>query len=129
MKEVMVWALCPFRGSTIFVLVAQLCLTLCGPMDCSPPASSVHGILCTRIVEWVATPFSRRSSQPKDRTWVSCTAGRFFTIWATREAKVEVFLEFPWFLYVSANVGNSISGPLPLQNPACTSGSSQFTDC
>ena len=44
------------------VLVAQLCLTLCNPMDCSPPGSSVHGILQVRIVEWVAIPFSRGSS-------------------------------------------------------------------
>ena len=53
------------------------------PMDCCLPDSSVHGILQVRILEWVAIPFSRGSSQPRDRTWVSCTAGRFFTIWAT----------------------------------------------
>ena len=41
------------------VLVAQLCLTLCHAMDCSPPVSSVHGILQARILEWVDTPFSR----------------------------------------------------------------------
>ena len=64
-------------------LVAQLCLTLCNPMDCSPPGSSVHGIFQARILEWVAIPFSRRSSQPRDWTWISWTAGRFFTIWAT----------------------------------------------
>ena len=44
------------------VLVAQLCLTLCNPMDCSPPGLSVHGILQARILEWVAIPFSRGSS-------------------------------------------------------------------
>ena len=68
------------------VLVAQLCLTLCSPMDCSPPGSSVHRILQARILEWVATSPSRGSSQPRDRTPVSCIAGKFFTIWATREA-------------------------------------------
>ena len=47
------------------VLVAQLCLTLCNPMDCSPPDSSVHGILQARILEWVAIPFSRASSWPR----------------------------------------------------------------
>ena len=58
--------------------VAQSCLTLCNPMDCSPPGSSDHAILQTRILEWVAIPFSRRwSSQPRDRTWVSCIAGEF----------------------------------------------------
>ena len=55
-------------------------------MDCSPPDSSVHGILQARILEWVAIPFSRGSSQPRDQTWVSCIAGRFFTNWATRKA-------------------------------------------
>ena len=69
------------------VLVAQLCLTLCDPTDYSLPGSSVHGILPSRILEWVATPFSRRSSWPGDQTQVSCIAGRFFTIWANREAQ------------------------------------------
>ena len=55
-------------------------------MDCSPPVSSVHGILQGRILEWVAIPFSRGSSQLRDRTQVSHTAGRGFTIWATRDA-------------------------------------------
>ena len=61
------------------VLVAQLCLTLCDPVDCSPPGSSVHVILQARILEWVDIPFSRESSQPRDRTRVSHIAGRFFT--------------------------------------------------
>ena len=68
------------------VKVAQSCPTLCDPMDCSPPGSSIHGILQARILEWVAGPFSRGSSQPRDWTQVSHIAGRFFTIWATREA-------------------------------------------
>ena len=55
-------------------------------MDCSPPGSSVHEIFQTRILEWVAIFFSRGSSQPRDQTQVFCTAGRFFTNWATREA-------------------------------------------
>ena len=62
------------------------CLTLCDTMDCSPPGSSVLGILQTRILECIAVPFSRRSSQPRDWTQVSCIAGGFFTSWATREA-------------------------------------------
>ena len=71
------------------VLVAQSCLTLCNPMDCSPPGSSVHGISQARILEWVAMPFSRGSSWPRDRTHVSCIAGTGRQIpyhWATREA-------------------------------------------
>ena len=56
-------------------LVAQSCLTHCNPTDCSPPVSSAHGILQARILEWVAFPFSRGSSPPRDRSPVSCIAG------------------------------------------------------
>ena len=52
--------------------VDQLCPTLCNPMDCSLPDSSVHGIFQARILEWVAIPFSRASSQPRAQTWVFC---------------------------------------------------------
>ena len=58
------------------------------PMDCSLPGSSDDGILQVRILEWVAISLCRGSSQPRNRTQVSCTAGRFFTIWATREAPI-----------------------------------------
>ena len=54
----------------------------------SQPGSSVGGILQARIPEWVAIPFLRRSSQPRDRAWVSCIADRLFTVWATREAEI-----------------------------------------
>ena len=67
--------------------VTQSRPTLCDPMDCSLPGSSVHGILQARILEWVAFPFSRGSSQPRDQTQVSHIVGRFFTVWATREAQ------------------------------------------
>ena len=60
--------------------VAQSCPTLCNPVDCSPPGSSVHGILQARILEWVAIPFSRESSQAGNQTRVSCTTGRFITV-------------------------------------------------
>ena len=62
------------------VLVSQSCPTLCDPMDCSSPGLSVHGILQARILEWVAIPFRRGSSRPRDQTQVSCIAGKFFTI-------------------------------------------------
>ena len=70
------------------VLVAQSYPTLCDPMDCSPPGSYVHGIFQARILEWVAISFSKGSSKTRDRTQVFCTAGRFFTNWATREAQL-----------------------------------------
>ena len=58
-------------------------------MACDPPpSSSVHGILQARILEWVSISFSRVSSQPKDRTWVSRIAGEFFTVWATRNTQI-----------------------------------------
>ena len=58
------------------------------PMDCSPPGSSVHGIIQARILERVDIPFSKGSSQTRDQTQVSCIAGGFLTIWATREAQI-----------------------------------------
>ena len=68
--------------------VAQSCPTLWDPVDCSPPGSSIHGILQARILEWVAISFSRGSSWPRDWTQVSCIAGRRFNLWATREAPI-----------------------------------------
>ena len=64
--------------------VAQLYPTLCDPVDCSLPGSSICGALQARILEWVAISFSRGSSRPRDRTQVSLIAGRRFTLWATR---------------------------------------------
>ena len=72
-------------------IVAQSCPTLCDPTDCSPPGFSVHGILQARILGWVAIPFSRGSSWLSDRTWVSHTAGKFFTIWVTRETLLSLW--------------------------------------
>ena len=67
----------------------QSCLTLCNPVDRSPPGSSVHGVLQARELEWVATPFSRGSFWSRDWTCVSgvsCTVGGFFPHWDPREA-------------------------------------------
>ena len=80
-------------------LVAQSSPTLCGPMNCSLPGSSVHRDFPGRMLEWVAIPSSRESSQPRDQTQVSHIAGGFFTIWATREAQ-----------YIS--MGDRYSGPV-----------------
>ena len=68
--------------------VTQSCPTLCNPMDCSLPGFSIHRIFQARVLEWVAISFSRGSSQPRNQTWVSCIAGRCFTLWATREANI-----------------------------------------
>ena len=62
------------------VLITQSCLTLGDPMDRSPPGSPVHGIVQARILEWAAIPVSRESSLPRDRSWVSCIVGRYFTV-------------------------------------------------
>ena len=67
------------------VLVIQLCPTLYDPIGCSLPDSSAHGILQARILQWVAIPFSKKSSQHRDWTHIFYISGGFFTIWATRE--------------------------------------------
>ena len=69
------------------MLVAQPYLTLCDPVDSSPPGFSVNKILQARILKWVAIPFSRRYSRPRDQIWISCIGDRSFTVWATREAQ------------------------------------------
>ena len=72
------------------VKVAQSCLTLCDPMD-----YAIHGILQARILEWVACPFSRGSSQSRNQNRVSCIAGRFFTSWAIKEAQNNHYNHLP----------------------------------
>ena len=72
--------------------VARLCPTLCNPMDCSLPGFSICGIFQSRILEWVAISFSRRSSRPRDWTQVSHIVGRPFTLWATREANTCIYI-------------------------------------
>ena len=69
----------------------QSCPTLCNPIDYNLEGSSAHGILQARILEWVAIPFSRGSSQPRDRTLDSCISGRFFTARVTREAPLPFY--------------------------------------
>ena len=76
----------PVTQWTDVCLISQSCPTVCDPRDCSLPGTSVHGILQARVLEWVAMPSSRGSSQPRDQTQISHIADRFFTIWATREA-------------------------------------------
>ena len=71
------------------MLVAQSCLTLFDPMDCSPPGSSIHGIFQARVLEWVTISFSRGPFQLRDWIPVSCTAARHFAVWATREVSAK----------------------------------------
>ena len=76
---------------------------LCDPMDYSLPRSSVHGIFQARVLEWAAISFSRGSSWPRDRTWVSRIVGRCLTIWATREVQ--------WLRYSHRKPFNRTSPP------------------
>ena len=81
------WVFCfptQVGSDNVFVLVAQL--SLCNPMEYSPPGSSVHGIFQVNILEWVSISSSRGPSRPRDRTQVSHIAGRCFNLCATREA-------------------------------------------
>ena len=78
--------------SEVKVKLGQSRLTLCDPMD-----YTAHGVLQARILEWVAFPFSRESSQPRDRTQVSHIVGRFFPSWATREAQSFFLLIVKYF--------------------------------
>ena len=85
------WVFTQFSSSACSLVVnssevAQSCLTLCDPMDCSSlPGSSAHGIFQAIVLEWIAISFSRGSSQPRDRTWVAHLVDRCFPVWATRE--------------------------------------------
>ena len=85
LKTLAFWKKSYDKPVKVKVLVAQLCLPLGDPMDCSSPGSSLHGILQVRLLEWVAISISRRSFQPRDWTQVYHITGRFFTIRATRE--------------------------------------------
>ena len=74
--------------------VTQLYPTVCDPVDCSLPGSSVHGILQARTLEWVTISFSRGSSWPRDWARVSHIGGWSLNLWATREAKINLIKFF-----------------------------------
>ena len=78
------------------VLLTQSCLNLCNPTDCSPPGSPVHGIFQARILGWVVISFSRGSSQPRDRTWVSCL--QVDSLGLSYQKSMEVSLSSPTLL-------------------------------
>ena len=108
----MFWSFSLSHLYKVCMLVAPSCPTLCNPLDYSRPGSSVHGIL-----EWLAIPFSRRSSQPTGQIWVSCIRGQIFTISATREPlppppprfTTSLFLLGIYLLLVTVNVDKLIS--------------------
>ena len=84
--EITVPGTCVVLCCVVLCVLVQLCLTLCDPMDCSLPGSSVHEIFQARILEWGAIPFSRGSSPPRDRIRVSCIGRQILNHWATWEA-------------------------------------------
>ena len=77
-------------GKTRWWFSREVMSDSCDPMDCSPPGFSAHGILQASTLEWVAISFSKLSSQPRDQTWLTCTAGGFFTNWATRQKETSI---------------------------------------
>ena len=95
--------------------VAQSCPTLCNPMDCSLPGSSLHGILQARVLEWVAISFSRGSSWPRDWTQVSRIPGKRFNLWATREAHQYIILSNLKYIFWPSLVVVWIRICLPMQ--------------
>ena len=96
--------------------VAQSCPTLCDPMDCSLPGSSVRGLLQARILEWVAVLLSRGSSQPRGGTQVSHIAGRFFTSWATREARQRVCVNTKFLINFPTHLSHLVTISLFLKS-------------
>ena len=86
------------------VLVSQLCPTLCNSIDCSPPGSSVHRILQSKIPEWITIPFSRGYFHPRHWTWSFCIAGRYFIIWGTKEAHICHIYTYNSICYIHVNV-------------------------
>ena len=106
--------------------VAQLCLTFCDPKDCSPPCSSVHGILQERILEWVAMPSSRGSSQPRNRTRISSMAGASFATEPLGKPLTQVYLTakpvlFTAVLYSISHASGRRPTGTPIHSPRVSS--------
>ena len=76
-------------------ILTQSCLTVCDPMDHSPPGSSFYGIFQARILEWVAISFSRWFFPPRNLIQVSCITGKFFTKWAMRKSQILEWIPMP----------------------------------
>ena len=108
------------------VLLAQSCLTLCNPVDCSLPGASVPGILQGRILEWVAVSFSRGSSWPRDWTCISCISGRFFTSWANSQA--HFIHSSVCILYIAVYICQSFNSSRPWAFLRSVSSSSELSN-
>ena len=118
---------CVYMHTCIYVFLLcvskllQSCPTLCNPMDCSLPDSSVHGILQARILEWATMASSRGSSQPRNQTCVSCSScitGGFFT---TGEAHIYVYLcihvyinRYTWEIWMHIHIKSGVGNDKPL---------------
>ena len=107
-----------FHITNLILKLPLLCLSktgnaksLCNPMDCSLPGSSVHGNLQARILEWVAISFSKGSSQPWDQMQIPCITGGFLNIWATKEAQESPRI-LEWVAYLFSR-GSSDPGIKP----------------
>ena len=103
-------------------LVAQSCLTLCSPMGCSPPGSSIHGILQARILERVAISYSRGSSQPRDRTCVSCISCISRRIFYHCGLKTQEWPARPLPLRICVWVKRAFPGGAEVKVSACSAG-------
>ena len=120
---------------TVLFVAAQSCMTICDPMDCSPPGSSVHGTLQARILEWGAMPSSRGSSQARDWTQVSNITGRFFYQLSHRgSSRTLEWVDYPFSrgsfqprnqTGVSCIAGDSLPAELP-GKPHISTGSTQI---
>ena len=88
-------------SATLTVLRARSCLTLCNPMDCSLPGSSVHGILQARILKWIAMPSSRGSSWLRAWTQVFCIGRQNLCHWVTWEAYIYIDIYFIFFSIIA----------------------------
>ena len=113
--------MCTWRGVCVCVCACtQLCLTFCDPMDCSPPGSSVHGIFLARILECVAISYPRGSSQPRDRTCVSCISSNH---WPHLIVQFENVVLFPSLVICPCPRFFIAEGSMPVPDTVCSMGS------
>ena len=86
-KWIYVW-----KKKKVKVLVTQSCSTFCDPVKCSLSGFSVHGVLQARVLDWVDIHFPRGPSESRDWIWISWFAGKFITVWATKEVRIYIWI-------------------------------------